>query len=70
MIDFTQLKVGDYVCVEYTSGRRMKGGQIHGILTKLWTPDEHGAGGWQGQINDGWCFHVQDLLLEHKLKEA
>lgn len=66
MIEFQALKVGDYVHVEYDSGDRMDGCRVRGTLTRVWTPEEHGAGKWQGQVNKGWCFHETDRLLEHR----
>ena len=69
MIDFTGLEVGDYVEVEYTEGDRMKGGQIRGTVTRIWRPEdtenERRKGFWQGQVNNGWCFHRWDNLLKH-----
>ena len=65
MIDFKTLRVGDYLRVEYATGKRMRGGQIQGQLTRIWTPQEHCAHCWQGQIANGWCFHAEDILLEH-----
>ena len=55
-----ELNVGDYVKVQYTTGH--KGGTIKGEITKLW--EEHK----QGQVNNGWCFHDHDLILEYKSK--
>jgi len=53
--------VGDYVKVRYTSGREMKDGILTGVVTKIWP--------FQAQVNDGWCFHNQDELLEHTRTE-
>jgi hypothetical protein len=62
VIDFSKLKVGDYVRIEYTSGESFKGGTISGEITKLWNGEKEIL---QGQVNNGWCFHVEDKLLEY-----
>ena len=62
MINFNTLKVGDYVKVEFTEGTWSKGGTIKGTLTKLWNDDKH----IQGQVDNAWCFHQCDNLIEHK----
>lgn len=49
--------VGDAVKVRYTTGKRMKGGILAGVVTKVWP--------FQAEINNGWCFHDGDDLLEH-----
>jgi hypothetical protein len=49
--------VGDYVKVRYTTGKEMKNGILTGIVTKVWPT--------QAQVNNGWCFHTNDELLEH-----
>lgn len=59
------LKLGDFVRVEYTKGRNFKGAQIWGTVTKLWP-----APGPQVQVNNGWCFHEGDLIVEHKKGEG
>lgn len=66
------VEVGDYVEVEYTTGKRLKGGILRGTITKLW--DKEGddypiAPGKQAQINDGWCFHDVDKILKHIPRE-
>lgn len=70
VINFNELSVGDRVKVRYTGKGRMQGGTITGTITKIWTPQEHGAGMWQGQVDDGWCFHEVDDLVEHQRQEA
>ena len=66
MIDFTTLTLGDFYKIRYETGERMRGGTIQGPLTRIWTPEEHRAGHWQGQINNGWCFHEEDTVVEHR----
>lgn len=65
-MNFNELSVGDHVVVEFTDGVRLKGGRIIGKITRIWTPQEHSAGMWQGQVNNSWCFHAGDELIEHK----
>jgi len=64
MIDFNVLKVGDWVKVEYTTGKEFKGGTIEGKITEIWL-----EGNLQGQVDNGWCFHKQDNLIKHIPKE-
>ena len=59
-----KIALGDYVEVEYTSGIRMKGGQIKGTVTELWNPEDH-AGHHQARLSCGWCFHPGDKILIH-----
>lgn len=66
MIDFTTLSVGDRVKVRYTTGERMKGSTIEGEITRIWRPEDSCAQMWQGQVNNGWCFHDDDDLLIHE----
>jgi len=55
------VRLGDYVKVQYVSGRC---GTVDGEITELWGED----GGYpQGRVsNYGWCFHDQDEILEHR----
>lgn len=64
MICEAKIKLGDYVEVEYTTGERMKGGRIKGKITELWSPELDGH--YQARVESGWCFHDNDLLIEHK----
>lgn len=59
-----EVSLGDYVKVEYATGERMKDCHIEGKLTKLWSPENDNH--HQAQINNGWCFHDYDLILEHQ----
>lgn len=52
-----RVSVGDWVKVEYT---RSKGATIEGTVTRVW--DDYS----QAQVNNGWCFHPHDELLEHR----
>lgn len=56
------IHVGDTVKVRYTTGERLKGGSIAGVVTKIWP--------FQAQVNNGWCFHDSDELLEHTRGEV
>ena len=62
MINFNTLSVGDYVEVEFTEGTWSRGGHIKGIITKLWNDDKH----IQAQVENGWCFHQCDKIIEHR----
>lgn len=70
VINFNELTVGDHVKVRFAGSGRMGGGTITGTLTRIWTPQEHGAGMWQGQVDSGWCFHAADELVEHQKTET
>lgn len=65
------VKVGDYVKVQYTTGQTFKGRIIKGIITKLWDENskdievKNPKGFKQGQVEHGWCFHEEDHILEH-----
>lgn len=59
------VKIGDYVRVRYETGKRMKGCEIWGVITNLWSP-EMGDDHLLVQVNNGWCFHNHDTILEHK----
>ena len=52
------IHVGDSVKVRYSTGRQ---GTVTGIVTKVWP--------FQAQVNNGWCFHDNDELLEHSQRE-
>ena len=56
--------LGDFAKAKYTSGTRMKGGEIKGNITQLWSL-EHGDNSKQVQLDNGWCFHEGDEILEH-----
>ena len=62
------IRTGDYVDVAYErhveSSLGGKGG-VRGTVTKVWRPRDHGAGQWQWQVNDAWCFHAHDTIIEH-----
>ena len=55
--------LGDHLKVKYTTGERMKGGTIEGMVTELWSPefDNH----HQGRLDHGWCFHNYDEIVLH-----
>ena len=56
------VRLGDYVKVQYTSGRC---GTVEGEVIELWSPEI--GGHLQGRVsNFGWCFHDQDKILVHK----
>ena len=59
------IRLGDYVKVEYTSGKRFKGGQIKGCVTRLYSL-MHGDNRKQAQLESGWCFHEGDKIIEHR----
>ena len=59
-----ELNIGDYVKVEYTTGKEMKGSRIWGKITKLWPSHPY-----QAQLESGWCFHENDKIIEHKPSE-
>jgi hypothetical protein len=57
-----KIKLGDYLKVEYTTGKEFKGSTIKGTVTELW-----GNGLLQGRLSCGWCFHDHDKILEHTI---
>lgn len=63
------IKVGDYIKVRYATGERLKGGTIQGNVTKVWNGENNKKGLYQIQVNNGWCCHPEDELLEHNAPE-
>ena len=59
------IKLGDFVKVRYTTGKNFKDGTVEGKTTKLWSPD-NGDSHLQARVENGWCFHDDDEILEHK----
>ena len=53
------VRLGDYVVAMYTSGKKFGGGTIRGIVTKMWELPH-----LQVQLNDAWCFHDKDFIVE------
>jgi len=53
------LRLGDYVQVEYRNG-----GGIRGNIIEIWSPelDNHE----QARLESGWCFHDYDTIVGHK----
>ena len=49
--------------IEYTTGERTRGAQIHGIVIELWD-DNH----LQARLSNGWCFHDWDNVILHEKK--
>jgi len=65
------IEVGDYVKVKYTTGSMFKGSILTGKITKLWDAEGEKyprAPCLQAQVNNGWCFHDHDIILEYKKK--
>ena len=58
MGNLADLRIGDYVEVEYKSG-----GVVKGTVTELWP--EHG----QARVDSGWCFHPGDTIKVHRTNE-
>ena len=54
-----EIKLGDWVRVHHTTGRR---GWIEGEIIEIWdlTTDGH----HQARVSSGWCFHDNDEILE------
>lgn len=78
MINWEELKVGDKVKIRYTSKGQFCGGTIEGKITELIlgeTSEERNKKGhekdkyigklWQGQVDNGWCFHSKDEIVYH-----
>ena len=63
-----EIQLGDYVKVEYTTGIQFKGGTIKGKITELW--DNTVGGNLQGRVENGWCFHDNDIIIEHIPKDS
>jgi len=53
--------IGDYLEVRYTTGTRMKDGNIKGHVVELW--DDSPV---QARLSCGWCFHDHDEILIQK----
>lgn len=67
----TNISVGDYVYVEYTNGTGMfKGARVKGVVTKVWDELDGNKTFRQAQVNNAWCFHSKDRVLEHKKEEV
>ena len=60
----TTIRLGDEMVVQYTTGERMRGAEIKGIVTELWSP-EVSNGHLQARLSCGWCFHDQDRIISH-----
>jgi len=62
----TTLRLGDRVKVRYATGTWSNGGTIEGEITELWSPelDNH----LQARVDCGWCFHDDDVIVEHESK--
>ena len=58
------IRLGDEMEVEYTTGKKMKGGRIKGKVVELWSP-ELGEGHFQARLSCGWCFHNYDRIITH-----
>lgn len=65
-----RLTVGDWVAVQYTTGTWSKGGKISGKITKLWNVNSSGTPFLQAEVENNWCFHDDDKILEHKSNEG
>ena len=59
MGNLKDIEIGDYVKIEYTEGRRMKGSSIKGKVIEI-TPTHR-----QIKVDSGWCAHAGDKILEH-----
>jgi len=62
-----RIQIGDYLKVRYTTGKKMRGATIQGIVTELWEDSL-----LQARLSCGWCFHDCDEILEYepcKVKE-
>jgi len=69
MIDhILDLEIGDYVKVECHNLAGEVTGWIKGTVTKLWKNQDTPGGRnlTQAQVNNGWCFHQTDSIIEHK----
>ena len=58
------IEIGDYVEVQYTSGRKFKNAIIKGKIVELWDDNFK-----QAQLSNGWCFHNEDRILTYIPKE-
>ena len=63
------VRLGDYVKVKYTSKGRFEGARIKGHITQLFSL-LHGDNCKQAQLDDGWCFHEGDKILEYEAGEG
>jgi len=55
------LRIGDYVEVQYTTGTKFIGAVIKGKIVELWSPKLDGH--LQARVDSGWCFHDHDRIL-------
>jgi len=53
------LRLGDYVQVEYRSG-----GGIRGKIIEIWSPELNSHE--QARVESGWCFHDHDTIVVYK----
>ena len=60
MGNLADLQVGDKVRVRYKDGS----GTLTGTITTIWELPHP-----QFQVNNGWCFHKGDEILEHECPE-
>lgn len=58
-----QIKLGDYVKVECNAGTWSRHATVQGKITELW--DKKQCGVHQARVDNGWCFHDEDKILEH-----
>lgn len=56
------LSLGDFVKVQYTTGREHKGATIEGKIIELWSPELDGF--HQARVESGWCFHDYDRIID------
>lgn len=61
ILNYTKIKIGDYLVLQYTDGESMKGARINGKVTDICPRVK------QVQLNHGWCGHDGDLIVEHKV---
>lgn len=60
----TTIHLGDYMKVQYTTGKEFKGATIKGTVTELWSMEKDNH--LQARLSCGWCFHDHDRIIEHK----
>jgi hypothetical protein len=53
------LRLGDYVQVEYSGG-----GGVSGKIIEIWSPELNSHE--QVRVESGWCFHNYDTIMVHK----
>lgn len=64
MSNLDDIEVGDFVQAEYTGGAKLRGARISGRVTKIW------LGPTQIQLDNGWCFHPGDKVIQHEKKRV